>query len=226
MNSAQRLGYSVTRVLGRVGDLLAAPAELRPVMRYTMVSRRRLENLRALAALAIAEGVPGAFCECGTWKGGSGALLAQQGERAEPPRVTWFCDSYQGLPRAGAADGWFAQLWTGRVQASPADVRAALAALGVGEEQVRIAAGWFHETLPALDTGPLALLHIDCDWYDSVMCCLDCLWDRVSPGGFVVFDDYGYWPGCRRAVDEFLGARGLLDRLVAVDATGCYLRRP
>lgn len=226
MNTAQRLGYSVTRVLSRVGELLSAPDDLRPVMRYTMVSRRRLENLRALAAQAVAEGVPGDFMECGTWKGGSGALLAQQGEQADPPRTMWFCDSYQGLPQAGQADGWFAQLWTGRVQATPDDVRAALASLGVSEDHVRILRGWFNETLPTCDAGALALLHIDCDWYDSVMCCLDCLWERVSPGGFVVFDDYGYWPGCRAAADEFLGARGLRDKLVRVDATGCYLRKP
>ena len=226
MRTLERLAYSLTRLPRHLVERSTAPPELRSVMPYTMVSRQRLENLCALAAQAIAEQVPGDFVECGTWKGGSGALLAQQAVLARPPRLTWFCDSYQGLPQAGRADGWFAQLWTGKVQATPDDVRSALAALGLSDDHVRIVAGWFDQTLPQLDVGSIALLHVDCDWYDSVLCCLDNLWDRVSPGGFVIFDDYGYWPGCRQAVDEFLARIGLADQLVRVDATGRYLRKP
>lgn len=226
MNTLARIGYSATRVVQRMGELLTAPADLRPLMRYTMVSRRRLENLRALAEQLLAEGVPGDFVECGTWKGGSGAVLARCVEQAGADRLTWFCDSYQGLPRAGRADGWFAQLWTGQVRATPDDVRAALASVGLSDGHVRIVPGWFSDTLPTLGAETIALLHIDCDWYDSVLCCLNSLWDRVPSGGFVVFDDYGYWPGCARAADEFLGRLGLGDALVRVDGTGYYLRKP
>ena len=67
---------------------------------------------------------------------------------------------------------------------------------------------------------------MDADWYQSVKLCLETFYDRVASGGYVVFDDYGYWEGCRRAVDEFLsGHAGKLD-LVRVDHTGCYFRKP
>ena len=48
----------------------------------------------------------------------------------------------------------------------------------------------------------------------------------VVPGGFVIIDDYGYWEGCRRAVDEFLAARGLNVTLVTVDDSGVWFEVP
>jgi asparagine synthase (glutamine-hydrolysing) len=48
------------------------------------------------------------------------------------------------------------------------------------------------------------LAHIDCDWYEHVKYCLNFIRDAVSKYGVIVVDDYSDWPGCRRAVDEFL----------------------
>lgn len=225
MGPLQRFCYTAARAVQRLREVRTAPPDVRPILGSTMLSLPRLLNLQRLAGQLIDEGVPGDFIECGTWRGGSGALLARAGAAAMPPRKTWFCDSYQGLPRPSRIDGWYAQLWTGHVQASPADVEACLASLGVSLEQVEIVAGWFDEVLPGLATGQLALLHIDCDWYDSVTTCLDHLYDRVAVGGFVVIDDYGYWPGCRRAVEDFLARRGIDAELVVVDATGRYFRK-
>jgi hypothetical protein len=66
---------------------------------------------------------------------------------------------------------------------------------------------------------------VDCDWYASVRFCLEQLYDQVSPGGYVVIDDYGHWQGCRRAVDEFLTSRGMIGALTRVDYTGVYWKK-
>jgi asparagine synthase (glutamine-hydrolysing) len=55
--------------------------------------------------------------------------------------------------------------------------------------------------------GPIALAHIDCDWYDPVRFCLHAVADKVSEGGIVIIDDYNDWGGCRKAVDEFIAER-------------------
>jgi hypothetical protein len=80
---------------------------------------------------------------------------------------------------------------------------------------VRCLKGWFDETLPAHREriGPIALLRIDADWYESVQCCLENLYDQVAAGGFVVFDDYYTYDGCAIAVHEFLGRRRLSHRI-------------
>jgi hypothetical protein len=65
------------------------------------------------------------------------------------------------------------------------------------------------ETIPGAAPERIALLRLDTDWYSSTAHELEHLYDRVPPGGIILFDDYGYWEGARRAVDEFVAARGL-----------------
>jgi hypothetical protein len=83
--------------------------------------------------------------------------------------------------------------------------------------------GLYQETMPATTLPSIALLHLDSDWYDSTMTCLNYLWPHVSTGGMVQFDDYGTWAGCRKAVDEFLGGRIQLHN---IDGTGVWLQKP
>ena len=65
--------------------------------------------------------------------------------------------------------------------------------------------GLFQDTLhPA---GPVALAHIDGDWYASVMTCLERIVPVLIPGGTLVIDDYHHWSGCRKAVDEYFADR-------------------
>jgi hypothetical protein len=64
--------------------------------------------------------------------------------------------------------------------------------------------GWFQDTLPDADVPPIAFLRLDGDLYESTLCCLEHLYNRVSPGGCVYLDDYSL-PGCRRAFEDFFG---------------------
>jgi hypothetical protein len=54
---------------------------------------------------------------------------------------------------------------------------------------------------------------------------LEILYERVSPGGFVIIDDYNDLPPCRLAVNEFRAARGITAPLIAVDWTAVYWRK-
>jgi hypothetical protein len=61
----------------------------------------------------------------------------------------------------------------------------------------------------------IAILRLDTDWYESTKIELEALYDRVVPGGLIIFDDYYHWEGQRRAVDNFFQERNLsLDSLV------------
>lgn len=64
--------------------------------------------------------------------------------------------------------------------------------------------GLFEDTIKA--EGPVALAHIDGDWYESVKVCLDRLAPNLAIGGVMIIDDYGSWSGCTKAIDEFLAA--------------------
>ena len=52
---------------------------------------------------------------------------------------------------------------------------------------------------------PIALAHLDCDWYDPVALCLAAVHARSAPGTAIVLDDYNDYSGCRLATDEFVG---------------------
>src|SRR5262249_55055724 len=82
--------------------------------------------------------------------------------------------------------------------------------------------GWFDQTLPVnrQRVGPIAILRIDGDWYSSVRCSLDHLYDQVVDGGFVVLDDYYAYDGCAIALHEFLGERHLAHRIENVVGAG------
>ena len=71
----------------------------------------------------------------------------------------------------------------------------------VEEKGIRLIKGLFEDTL--IVDGPVSLAHIDCDWYDSVMVCLERIVPRLVPGGVLVIDDYDHWSGCRKAVDDY-----------------------
>jgi hypothetical protein len=87
--------------------------------------------------------------------------------------------------------------------------------------------GLFQDTLPAWRErmAPLAVLHLDGDWYESTLTVLTNLYDCVSPDGLLQVDDYGHWDGCRKAIHEFEASRGLSFALSRIDGSGVWFQR-
>ena len=71
----------------------------------------------------------------------------------------------------------------------------------VTENNVHLVKGLFQDTLQVNE--PIALAHIDGDWFESVMTCLLRITPHLAHGGVLVIDDYFAWSGCRTAVDEY-----------------------
>ena len=71
----------------------------------------------------------------------------------------------------------------------------------VDTNNVHLVRGLFQETLRVSD--PVALAHVDGDWFESVMTCLQRIEPHLIEGGVLVIDDYDDWSGCRKAVDEY-----------------------
>lgn len=185
------------------------------ILPYTGVSPVRVHALHLLAQQIEEKGIPGDVVECGVWNGGSAALLAATATRSQFKRTVWLLDSFEGFPACTEKDGvslrdnLVAKEFTGKIVGNIQEVKDVLTLVGADTDQVKILPGWFKDTLPRVTSEKIALLNIDADWYASVKEVLEALYDRVVPGGFVSFDDYGFWPGCRAAVDEFVAARKL-----------------
>jgi O-methyltransferase len=93
---------------------------------------------------------------------------------------------------------------------------------------VRFVEGWFRDTLPAVagEIGPIAVLRLDGDMYESTIDALTHLEPLVSPGGFVIVDDYNGIEACRQAVTDHRAARGIDAPIHEVDWTAAWWRVP
>jgi O-methyltransferase len=185
-----------------------------------MVPTESLTDLAHLVRAVLWYDIPGHFVECGVWRGGASFLMAdllrQAGIRN---RKVWLIDSFEGLPPPEEIDGVSARAYAENTK-SPAyfdNCRASLEEVQQNAIELGLAPytefvkGWFNRTLPVhrKRIGPIAILRIDGDWYSSVRCCLDNLYNQVVDEGYIVLDDYYTYEGCAIAVHEFLGARRL-----------------
>jgi O-methyltransferase len=202
----------------------------RPASAETMVGLRRLASLRECATEVVREGIPGDMLEAGTWRGGAAILMKAVVEAlGDTDRTVWVADSFQGVPRPDPerypADSGDVH-WTIDELAVPADaVRANFAKYGLLDERVRFLEGWFKDTLPGAPIERLAVLRVDGDLYESTLDTLRPLYPKVSPGGFVIVDDYGCVPACKLAVDEFRAEHGITAPLEKIDWTGVLWRK-
>lgn len=169
----------------------------------------------------------GMVVECGTWRGGMIAGIAELLGNAFSYQLF---DSFEGLPPAKPIDGEAALQWQADVESPTyfdnctADQASADTAMRLsGATHYSIYKGWFSETLPQLSPQPIAILRLDADWYDSTMDCLTHLYPRVAVGGVVIIDDYYTWDGCTQAVHDYLSHNKICDRIRQFDDDVCFI---
>jgi hypothetical protein len=104
-------------------------------------------------------------------------------------------------------------------------VRANFDVYGLLDDQVRFLKGWFRDTLPTAPIERIAVLRLDGDLYESTMDTLDSLYPKVSPGGFVIIDDYQI-PACAEAVHDYRAAHGITAPLTRIDQWAVFWRLP
>ena len=187
------------RVLGL--EIRFAPSRKYEVSLYEMNAKytRRLFHFEAL--LRQVEGVEGRIVECGVGPGRSIFAFSLISEKLGRPREIWGFDTFAGLPAPTGEDGRGNPAQGGLVGVLGGARGGAAEAQRPGSpdhiRQVSFFPGLFDETLPKYDGGPIALLHLDVDLYESYKTALQSLYEYVAPGGVVAFDEYGQaaWPG-------------------------------
>jgi hypothetical protein len=146
----------------------------------------------------------GDVAECGVFKGGISLMIAKQLCGSED--TLWAFDSFAGLPADRSAQETCYYV-AGALSSSQEAFQRLLATHQV-ENKVVVVPGWFSDTLDR-ELPPLRLVHVDCDVYSSVKCCLDHLYDRLVPGGIMVIDDFfDLGGGAETATMEHLAKTG------------------
>jgi hypothetical protein len=194
---------------------------VRTVRQRTMTAHEKLNALIVATRYVVDQDIPGDFVECGVWRGGSmQAVALALLDRGVTDRELHLFDTFEGMSEPTeedrAADGTpaaqllaasprDARIWA---VASLDDVREGMAETGYPAERIHYCVGKVEDTIPKHAPERIALLRLDTDWYESTRHELVHLYERVPPGGVVIFDDYSAWQGARKAVDEFIAATG------------------
>lgn len=190
--------------------------EVRP---YTVVPDDGLANTIWLTLNTIHAGIEGSLVECGTWKGGASIamLLAQRYFfGGEIKRNVWMFDSFEGMADPSPEDGDQARNWSDLSRSGTPDAfnqnycRASVEEVFTALDKFKLSShadvvpGWFADTLPLCDLEDIAVLRVDCDWYEPCKLVYDTFAKRVSVNGQILIDDYYVWKGCTLATHEFL----------------------
>jgi hypothetical protein len=192
-------------------------AILESVRCYTMTSCARLIALMDATRHIARTGLAGDIVECGVWRGGSMMAVAKTLlAEGDASRTLYLYDTFEGMPPPSEKDIAFNGV-TARAgyehraaknekwcYATLEDVQENLYSTGYPADKLVFVKGKVEETIPATLPGPLALLRIDTDWYESTRHELIYLYPLLRQHGFLIIDDYGHWQGARKAVDEIL----------------------
>ncbi|HEX4052929.1 MAG TPA: TylF/MycF/NovP-related O-methyltransferase [Tepidisphaeraceae bacterium] len=159
----------------------------------------RLHVLAWAASHAIH--VPGDFVECGVLHGFSSAVVCKYLDFANLDKNFYLYDTFSGLP-AETSTEQERQSWNITYSENPktwlSNVRAAFAAY----PNVKIIPGIVPTSFEQESPGAIAFLHIDMNSVQAEILALQHLFDRVSPGGLIVLDDFGWISNRDQAVAE------------------------
>jgi lipopolysaccharide biosynthesis glycosyltransferase len=194
---------------------------------FTMVPMKRLLNLYNNCSLFT--NTSHSFVECGVAKGG---CLAVMKKLAGLNNKVFGFDSFEGLPaitqddisdyNKGNPSEWVGINLSGGIE----NVYKTFQALQLDMTNVHLIKGLFQDTLVQQEIidkiGPIAVLRLDGDWYESIKVCLEALYDKVIVGGVIILDDYGHWVGNKKATDEFRQKRNILSPLIQTDYSEYY----
>jgi O-methyltransferase len=204
--------------------------------RETMTSVERMHALWAATNHVLKTGISGDIVECGVWRGGSMMMVAKTLlQSRDTKRRLWLYDTYDGMTEPTAVDIQAMSGETARdvLESNPKDnenpfwafaqrdtVESNMQSTGYPVRNMRFVEGPVEETLPEQAPDIIALLRLDTDWYESTKHELEQLWPRLQSGGILIVDDYGYWKGARKAVDEYFAKIPDAPYLARIDFTG------
>jgi O-methyltransferase len=201
-------------------DINASPDELTLLKKcrpYTMTPPEVTLNAIRAAQYVAEKNILGAVVECGVWRGGVSMAMASTLKMCGQTRDLYLYDTFDGMSEPTENDiapsGQKAEVLLKKLAKdeqnhiwafAPIDkVRSNVESVGYPAEKIKFVQGKVEDTIPGTIPEKIALLRLDTDWYESTKHELLHLYPLLVSGGVLILDDYGYWAGARKAVDEF-----------------------
>lgn len=201
-----------------------------PTVGETMIGLHRMNNVECCVEQIIKDNIEGDFIETGVWKGGTCIYMrALLKEYKIKDKIVWVADSFEGLPKpneelypADKGDNLYS---FEELSISLDSVKSNFMKYDLLDDQVKFLKGWFKDTLPSAPIEKLSLLRLDGDMYESTMDALINLYPKLQKGGFIIIDDYGCIPACRKAVSDYRDKHNIANEIIPIDWTGAYWQK-
>lgn len=189
---------------------------------YTLLNPEKLYAFIEAIRYIEKNGISGDIVECGVWRGGAIMAAALTLKQLNMPERTFYLyDTFAGMsrptdndrPMPGTGDfdvsGEFERAKKGEdssdwCYASLDDVKNNLSKIDYDQSKFVYVEGKVEDTLPDALPGPISILRLDTDWYESTKQEMEHLMPLLVPKGVLIIDDYYRWAGNKDAVDEYL----------------------
>lgn len=189
---------------------------------YTMTSYERIFSLMKSIDFIRHNNVQGDFVECGVWRGGNLIIFQKFIEKYNLQKKIYAYDTFEGMSNPEEIDRTFdgkssiEALNKIRERKIKRDENILVAECSIEKvlenfkkfsqkENLICIKGKVEETLKLKDNLPnkISILRLDTDWYSSTKIELEILFPLLEKNGILIIDDYGYWQGAKKAVDEY-----------------------
>jgi hypothetical protein len=196
----------------------------------TMTSTERIEGLHTALQSVHENKIAGDFVECGIWKGGNIVIAKKFFDSVNNIKNFLCYDTFEGMTEPGEFDGDKAhKTWQGKskCEAGMEEVVEVFKFHNLLDDRIKFIKGDVRKTLLDENNLPdsISILRLDTDFYDSTLIELELLYPRLTPGGYLIVDDYGHWRGSRHAVNEYFGEEFVQTNFKKLDYTGIMLQK-
>ena len=164
--------------------------------------------------------VPGDVAEFGVFMGHTSAAMHRVLDKADSTKQLYLFDSFAGMPDVThPLDSAFEK---GDLS-SPLEI---VENVFKDSQRTHVVQGYFSDTLPQHPDLRFSFCHVDADLYTSIKECIDYILPRLSVGGVIVFDDYGFKivPGAKAVIEEYF-AKGSPNFVPLPTAQAVYFAR-
>jgi hypothetical protein len=203
---------------------------------FTLTSIERCHALIQAVNYIIKNKITGDIVECGVWKGGSVMAIAKTLLVLKNyDKELYLFDTFEGMPKPTEFDVSYGDKHTAlkefedlKIDNNSSDwsrieldeVKNNVFSTGYNKEKFHFIKGKVEDTIPKFSPETISILRLDTDWYESTRHELIHLFPRLVKGGVIIIDDYGFWEGAKRAVDEYFEENNISILLNRIDTTG------
>jgi O-methyltransferase len=239
-NLIKKLGYRIVRNENIKYDIDYAPefiSEFEALEPNTATSIERIYALKEAVKYIVHNNISGDFVECGVWKGGSCMMIANTLiQSSQKNRLLWLYDTFDGMTVPTNEDVVKETGVRGKdllrdvekntdkynmwAYAPEELVRNNMKSTSYPSEYTKYIKGKVEETLIATKPESIALLRLDTDWYESTRVEMKELYPLITKGGILIIDDYGYFEGAKKAVDDYFKSIDEQPLMHRIDYTG------